>query len=75
MRVCSISWNPKSEKIRINVTPEFYHSEWIIKADILQDAICKLTEEYNDLIAKQSKIIHENLKKKAKEDSVKLSAS
>jgi hypothetical protein len=75
MNVCSISWDGNSDETKIKFSDSFENAGWIVRADVLRDVIDMLTEEYNDVIAKQAKIINENMQKKAIQDSVKLSAS
>ena len=75
MRVCSISWNGDSDVTKIKYSDEFATSDWIVRADVLQDAIYMLTEVYNHVITEEAKIWHEKMQKNVKKESVKLSTS
>jgi hypothetical protein len=46
MKTFSFYWNPKIDKTRVVYMDEFNNSGWIVKADVLKDAIGILEEEY-----------------------------
>jgi hypothetical protein len=75
MRVCTISWNGNSDVTKITFSQEFETSEWIVRADVLQDAIAELTDLYNHVLTKEARVWHEKNQKKPKKESVTLSTS
>jgi len=46
MKTFNFYWNPHIDKTRVVYTDEFNKSGWIVKADVLKDAIEILEEEY-----------------------------
>jgi hypothetical protein len=42
----------QSDETKIAYTNEFESQHWVLKADILQDAIYDLTKKYNEIIEK-----------------------
>ena len=53
MRVLSVSWNMEYDLTKIKFNDAFEQSDWIVKADVLQDIIGELTEKYNNVLASQ----------------------
>jgi len=46
MKTFNFYWNPNIDKTRVVYMDEFNNSGWIVKADVLKDAIEILEEEY-----------------------------
>lgn len=51
MRVLSVSWNENADLTKIKFNDAFEQSDWIVKADVLQDILGELTEKYNNVLA------------------------
>jgi len=47
----NVRWLEKDET-KIKYTNEFESQDWILKADILQDAIYELKKKYNEILEK-----------------------
>lgn len=50
MKAILIEWNPEEDETAICFSPDFHSSPVITKADILQDALIQLTEEYRSVV-------------------------
>ena len=46
MRVLTISWDQSLDNTKITYNQQFSESHWIVRADVLQDAIGMLTDKY-----------------------------
>ena len=75
MRVCSISWDGNSDVTKIKYSDEFATSNWLVRADVLKDAIFMLTEVYNHVLEEEAKVWHKNMQKKAKRKAKKESVT
>jgi hypothetical protein len=64
MRVCSISWNGNSDETKIKFNDDFVSSHWVLRADVLQDAICMLQEEYKKVLEVEAVKWHKKMQKK-----------
>jgi hypothetical protein len=53
MRVLTISWDSGFDITKITYNQEFSASDWIVRADVLQDAIGMLTEKYDALFTEK----------------------
>jgi hypothetical protein len=48
MRAFSVTYNPRIDEIKIAFSKDFNDAYWILKMDILQDAICDLQKVYEE---------------------------
>ena len=64
MRVCSISWNGNSDETKVKFNDEFASADWIVRADVLKDAIEILQEEYNKALEIEAVKWHAKMQKK-----------
>ena len=55
MKTFNFYWNPKIDKTRVVYTDEFNESGWIVKADVLKDAIAILEEEYIKILKQRER--------------------
>ena len=46
MQILSVSWNPKTDEIKVHLDKEFASFKWNIRADVLYDIIGKIEELY-----------------------------
>ena len=46
MKTFTFFWNPNLDKTRITFTNEFNDSSWIVRADVLKDAMGIIEEKY-----------------------------
>ena len=53
MRALSVMYNFRTDETKITLSQEFKESDWILKLDILRDAIYDLEEIYNETYAKE----------------------
>jgi hypothetical protein len=64
MRVCSISWNGDSDETKVKFNDEFASSDWIVRADVLKDALEILQEEYSKVLEVEAVKWHARMQKK-----------
>jgi len=50
MKVCKIKWSPNCDETTIIFSDDYDLSDWIVKADILKDAIRMLVDEYQSIL-------------------------
>ena len=55
MKTFNFYWNPTIDKTRVVYTSEFNNSGWIVKADVLKDAIGILEEEYIKILKQRER--------------------
>lgn len=46
MKVANVSWSATEDVTKINFSQEFLKSDWVVKADVLQDLLGMIEEEY-----------------------------
>ncbi len=46
----SVIWNPHKDETKVHLSKDFKDSDWIVKADVLKDAIYLLTHEYEKVL-------------------------
>jgi hypothetical protein len=54
MRAFTVNWNPYKDETKINLSPEFKESDWITRADVLQDAIHDLQDLYDKTLGENA---------------------
>ena len=55
MRVLTISWDEERDITKITYNQQFSESLWIVRADILKDAIDMLTEKYDAIFTEKGR--------------------
>ena len=50
MKILTVNWNPYKDETRVSLSKEFKDSDWVVKADVLADAIYLLTQQYNEVL-------------------------
>jgi hypothetical protein len=53
MRVLSVSWDPDHDITKLKFNEHFLASDWVVRADVLQDLIYDLTVMYEGMLTKQ----------------------
>jgi len=59
----SVRWL-ESDETKIKYTEDFESQSWILKADILQDAMYELEKKYNEVLDDEAVIWHKNIQGK-----------
>ena len=54
MQILSISWNPEMDKTKVHYNKEFLDSTWIVKLDVIKDAIYELQSFYDESFPKET---------------------
>jgi len=52
MRVLSVSWDANRDITKLKFNDEFLGSDWVVRADVLQDLIHDLTVMYEGMLTK-----------------------
>lgn len=52
LKAFAVKWLEKDETV-INYTDEFESEHWVLKADILKDAISDLTDKYHQVLIEE----------------------
>jgi hypothetical protein len=55
MKAFSVSWNPNTDETKITFSKDLKESSFILKLDILKDAIYELENEYNLMLNNMKK--------------------
>lgn len=53
MRVLTISWDDDLDITKITYNHQFSESDWIVRADVLRDAVGMLTEKYEAIFTEK----------------------
>ncbi len=53
MRVLSVSWNPERDITKIKFTAEFLASDWIVRADVIQDLLHDIRKLYDEILEEE----------------------
>ena len=46
LRCFTIYWSANRESTKVKITKDFNNSDWVLKADVINDAIHELTDLY-----------------------------
>jgi hypothetical protein len=60
MRIASITWNPDSDTTKVTFSDEFLNSDWVVHADVVQDASNLLQNAYDQIL--QHKKLEKSIK-------------
>jgi hypothetical protein len=55
MQICKITWSHIHDETKIKFSEDYYFSNWVVKADVLKDAIAMLEEEYSAILPSNNK--------------------
>lgn len=50
MKAFSVRWNPNKDETVVSLSEEFANADWLIRADVLKDALQTLEKFYNDAL-------------------------
>lgn len=56
MRAFTVNWNPEKDETTISLSEEFKNSDWIVKADVLKDAVFLTEDLYQKLLRNPNEI-------------------
>jgi len=54
MKAFTVTWNPEKDETNISFSPEFLASDWLVRADVIKDALGELNELYNKSLMENS---------------------
>jgi len=50
MRVLSVSWSPERDITKLKFTAEFLSSNWVVRADVIQDLLHDIEKMYEEIL-------------------------
>ena len=53
MRVLSVSWSPERDITKIKFTAEFLNSNWVVRADVIQDLLHDIGKIYDEILEEE----------------------
>lgn len=53
MRVLSVSWDPERDITKLKFTAEFLSSNWVVRADVIQDLLHDIGKIYDEILEEE----------------------